>query len=359
MNPFLWALLLAGIENFVLLNTVLSAAVFLMVVLGRVTGWLKTRHPLTQAQVYAGAIVFPTLVSGWLVLASLLPAGWMNRPDWVIHHEDPHTLHLLNALTFGVDPALEYFTFLFLVGTGLAVWLAAARAFVQIGMLVRCLEIGGDPVPSEQIEQVKETCRAYGMGVGLVYSGRPFSFVWGYLRSKLIVSTGLLNTLTEAELTALLEHEAAHHQRRDNLLKGVLTACRYTSPAFPLTNLIYGWWSHAVEMVCDEAAAGWTHPLDVAEALVKIKRLAGRPLGRAPIVHSAFFGENTQALEDRIRHLVGLLDLPKPTPRTQLLKSWTGTAWWLSAAGGILLLAVFAVAPLSIHRLLEQFLHRF
>jgi Zn-dependent protease with chaperone function len=359
MNPSLWSLLLAGIENFVLLNTVLSVAVFLLVALGRVTGWLKTRHPLTQTQVYAGAIVFPTLVSGWLVLASLLPAGWMNRPDWLIHHEDPHTRHLLNALTFGIDPALEYSTFLFLVGTGLAVWLGAARAFVRIGMLVRCLEIGGEPVPFERIDQVKETCRTYGMEVGLVYSGRPFSFVWGYLRSKLIVSTGLLNTLTEAELTALLEHEAAHHQRRDNLLKGLLTACRYTSPAFPLANLLYGWWSQAVEMVCDEAAAGRTHPLDVAEALVKTKRLAGKSPGVSPIVYSAFFGENAQALEDRIRHLMGLLDLPEPIPRTRLLKSWTGAAWRLSATGGMLLLAVFALAPLSIHRLLEQLLHRF
>jgi Zn-dependent protease with chaperone function len=49
--------------------------------------------------------------------------------------------------------------------------------------------------------------------------------VWGYFRSKLIVSTGLLNALTKEELIAVLEHEAAHHARRDNLLKWALTIC--------------------------------------------------------------------------------------------------------------------------------------
>lgn len=35
----------------------------------------------------------------------------------------------------------------------------------------------------------------YGFQVGLVMSDYPFSFVWGFTRSKLIVSTGLLRTL--------------------------------------------------------------------------------------------------------------------------------------------------------------------
>jgi hypothetical protein len=35
-------------------------------------------------------------------------------------------------------------------------------------------------------------------------------------------------------LIAVLEHEATHHARQDNLLKWALTICRYATPAFPL-----------------------------------------------------------------------------------------------------------------------------
>ncbi len=83
------------------------------------------------------------------------------------------------------------------------------------------------PALPERISQVETTYQRHGIGVGLVFSNYPFSFVWGYLRSKLVVSTGLLNTLSSTELAALLEHEAAHHARRDNLTKLGLTVCRY------------------------------------------------------------------------------------------------------------------------------------
>ena len=50
----------------------------------------------------------------------------------------------------------------------------------------------------ERVRQVEEACQKHGLDVGLVVSRYPFSFVWGYLRSKLVISTGLLNALEEA-----------------------------------------------------------------------------------------------------------------------------------------------------------------
>ncbi len=72
------------------------------------------------------------------------------------------------------------------------------------------------------------------MSVGLVMSDYPFSFVWGFGRSKLVLSSGLLHTLSPEELAGLLEHEAAHHTRRDNLAKLALTFFGQASLAFPL-----------------------------------------------------------------------------------------------------------------------------
>ena len=85
---------------------------------------------------------------------------------------------------------------------------------------------------------MNEVARKAGLSVGLVMSDYPLSFVWGFRRSKLILSSGLLRTLTPAELTGVLEHEAAHHARRDNLIKLLLSVCSYSSLAFPLSRLI-------------------------------------------------------------------------------------------------------------------------
>jgi Zn-dependent protease with chaperone function len=50
-------------------------------------------------------------------------------------------------------------------------------------------------------------------------SDYPLSFVWGYRRTKLVLSSGLLNALTPEELAGVLEHEAAHHRRLDNVVR--------------------------------------------------------------------------------------------------------------------------------------------
>ena len=90
----------------------------------------------------------------------------------------------------------------------------------------------------------------------------------------MVVSTGLLNSLSAEELASVLEHETAHHTRRDNLAKLTLTICRYLSLAFPLTKQLYNWWSEQVEMVCDEIATSRTQaPVELAGALVRLKRL--------------------------------------------------------------------------------------
>ncbi len=150
-------------------------------------------------------------------------------------------------------------TFTLLVATWYAAGVAGSNVgglagYFRINRLVECLDVGAKPAPTESAREFEAICRRYGIAVGLVVRDYPFSFAWGYLRSKLIVSAGLLNALTKEELIAILEHEAAHHARRDNLLKWMLTICRYATPAFPLTARLFRWLNEQIEMVCDEVA---------------------------------------------------------------------------------------------------------
>ena len=355
MNNSMWPFVLAGVENFVIINGALSLVSFAIVAIARSMAHRRAWHPLAQSRVYAVALVVPPMVSSWLVIASLLPAVWLGVDRWTQEHQALHTLHLFNAWTVPVNPAFGYAALAFVtVAAALALY-AALSVYFRISRVIRRLEIEAEPASPERVKQVENICRQYGVDVGLVVSRYPFSFVWGYLRSKLVVSTGLLNALSAKELSALLEHEAAHHARRDNLSKWVLTACRYASPVFPLTSLLYRWWSEQIEMVCDEVAARRTNsPLDLAGALVQIKRLSVTAIPRkVETVESGFFSGKTDTFEHRVTRVLSLDDRPEPVEVSALSRSWGRAAAFVASAFVLTLVTLFLLSPLTAHRLVE------
>lgn len=361
INSSVWPLVLAGVENFVLINVLLSVAAFGVAAVARTSKPARTWHPLTLSRVYAAALIVPPGISAWIVSASLLPAAWIGTDRWMQEHQSPHTVHLLNALTVTVDPLLGYAALSFaLIASVIAIY-AGVSAYFRIGMVVRRLEIDAEPPTPVQVKQVEEACRRYGIDVGLVVSRYPFSFVWGYLSSKLVVSTGLLNALTREELSALLEHEAAHHARRDNISKWLLTICRHASPAFPLTRLLYRWWTEQVEMICDEVAALRTKaPVEVAGALTRLKRLTlATSMHRPQSGESGFLGEDREGFEWRVKRVLSLADQHEANLMMNLSRSWVRVAALVSLAFTLSLVAVFLVSPLAIHRAAESILHAF
>ncbi|MBL8202723.1 MAG: M48 family metalloprotease [Blastocatellia bacterium] len=351
-----WTLALASVENFILLNTVLSVVSFCLTAFIRANRSVQLWHPRQRARLYARALMFPPLISAWLILASFLPAMWLGG-EWQAEHE--HTRHLLNAFTLPLDPTLGYLTLLFTVLTALVAIYAAMSAYFRINRVIRQLEIGAAPAQTEQVSNVAETCRQHGIAVGLVASDYPFSFVWGYLDSKLVVSTGLLNALSKAELTSVLEHEAAHHARRDNLTKLALLIGRYLSPAFPLTGLLYRWWSEQVEMICDEIAVHRTQsPEELAGALVRLKRLT---LVTASLTAtSGLFGDGKENFQRRVERVLSLADKTNlevgEGATGELARSSLAFATTTSLAFALSLLVLFSVAPLAVHKILEEIL---
>lgn len=346
---------LACVENFILLNTVLSIIGFCVAALLRTRSAVQAWHPRRRARFYAGALMLPPLVSAWLVLASFLPALWLENGQWRQEHEPEHSLHLLNAFTLPLDPALGYLTLLFTVVTALVAGYAALGAYFRINRVIRQLEIGAAPAAVEQVAHVAETCRRHGIAVGLVASDYPFSFVWGYLDSKLVVSTGLLNALSRTELAGVLEHEAAHHTRRDNLTKLALLIGRHLSPAFPLTGLLYRWWCEQVEMICDEIAVRRTEaPEELAGALVRLKRMT--LVAALPAATSGLFGEDKENFEQRVERVLALADESALGQTESLARPFLAVAVTTGVAFLVSLLALFSVSPLAVHTLMEEIL---
>jgi Zn-dependent protease with chaperone function len=361
MSTSVWPLILSSAENFVLINFVLSIAAFTVAALVRIIARKFIYHPLSLTRFFGAALVAPPVISAWLVSASLLPAIWLGSDRWMQEHNAPHTFHLLNGFTFKAAPFLGYATLAFILAVATTAVCAAARAYTRLDRIVGRLQVDAEPAAPGRVKQVEDACLKHGIEVGLVVSRYPFSFVWGYFRSKLIISTGLLNALTSAELSALLEHEAAHHARRDNLFKWTLSICRYASPAFPLMGLLYRWWGEQVEMVCDEVAAGRVDaPIEVASALVRLRRLTASPLSRKPqAAESGFFGESDEIFEQRVRRLLSLADRNETQGSTIPLRSWFRPATLAAAVFALTLAASLLISPLAIHRLIETLLHPF
>lgn len=281
------------------------------------------------------------------------------------HAAPPHEIHLLGALTVAVEPALAYAMALFVVVIAAVVAWSNIRGAWRVGQVVKRLDMKAAAPPSDQVALVNEVATKFGLSVGLVMTDYPLSFVWGFRNSKLILSSGLLHTLTAAELTGVLEHEAAHHQRRDNLMKLLLSLCSYSSLAFPFSRLIVGWRSTEVEIICDEVAARRTsEPLEIAVALVKLRRqtMAGHVVSEpvaTPVIASSFTSDSARTFERRVNGLLAFEDF-RDLASSQTKRSRAGRASLLMVAVSLVTLsAIFLFAPLSVHHATEALIEIF
>ncbi len=357
--------LVTGLENFVLLGSLAALVAFAAAGLLRAVEarGMWRPHPSVIARLYGAAVVLPPLVSLWVVAAALLPEWWLgkiafDREHAAIGHEH---LHLLSDLTAALEPGLAVASAALAVAGLVVAVVASVRGYQRVGRVISRLDVVADPPPADKVALVDAAARAYALEVGLVLSDYPISFVWGFGRSKLVLSSGLLKSLSGEELLGVLEHEAAHHVRRDNAVKLAFAFAAHATLLFPLARRVLAWRAEAVELVCDEIAAARTRaPLDIAGALVKVRRLtiAGPGAGLAVAAATEFLPATSASFEYRVRRLVAFDDAP---PATRLVDALArGPVREVGAATAVFALtlsATLAVAPLAVHRAVEALIH--
>jgi Zn-dependent protease with chaperone function len=356
--------LIHALENFIFFNTVFALGGFLAAYLlmrAAAQGRLHIQ-PYALSRAYTTLLVVPPVLSAWLVAASLLPEAIMSRAAFEAAHPSPlHELHLLGEMTASLEPTLAYMTLLFLIAATSFAVVSAVHGYLRVGGLIKRLEVNASQPTAEQLSLVQEAASRYRMEVGLVMSNYPFSFVWGFTRSKLILSTGLLCDLTREELAGVIEHEATHHLRRDNLVKLLLNVCCYASPAFPLSRLVLKWRAVNVELICDEVAVARTAaPLEIAEALIKLRRLTLPKPGHLPvqISGSAFVPDGSQSFERRVQRLIDFADcLPQPEQVALMSILRKGRVTLIATAFLTALVLFTLLAPLAVHHAAEALIH--
>lgn len=360
-------MLITVIENFVLFGSLLALGGFIVAWVARqssLRGWWRPQ-PFKLTRLYGATLVLPPVIAAWIVTAAFLPEWWLSEAVFDAEHPAPlHHLHLLSDLTATLEPKLAYATLLFATSAALFAAWSSIRGYNRVGLLVGRLKMNATPPPPGQVALVEEVATRHGLEVGLVMSDYPLSFIWGYRRSKLVLSSGLLHALTPEELAGVLEHEAAHHRRLDNIVKLALSVCSYASMVFPLSRVILKWRSEQVELVCDEVAVACTSsPLEIAGALVKLRRLTLAVTGYSPetddglAAASGFVSGETPGFERRVRRLIAFSDaLPSSTHALALSQTPRRAAVALVSFFVITLAAVMTFAPLAVHRVVESFI---
>jgi Zn-dependent protease with chaperone function len=338
-------MILDALESFLVFGTAVALAGIAAAGVGRLVGG----PPRVIVGLCTFALAAPPVAAAWIVAAALLPLSWTAETEvQLAHGAAGHAAHLVGTVTAGVESLV--YGVLALVGLSAVVvaW-STARGHRRLAWIIARLEVGGAAPPPAALAAVQTAARRRGLEVGLVQSRHPFSVLWGFRRAKLVVSTELLQALTPAELEGVLEHEAAHHVRRDNLARLVLTLCAHATLAAPLARRLLRWRGREVELLCDEAAAAQTgSPLDIAEALVKLRRRAVGVSTPAVLGASGFVPDDDRLVERRVRRLIALTDRPDLSSldirgRTGALPLALATLFVASLA------AVATWAPLTVH----------
>lgn len=356
-------MLILAIENFLFFSTLFALGGLLLAWAARSAAhhsWWRTQ-PATLTRFYTFALVAPPLAALWLVVASFLPAALLGGAAFDTAHATPHELHLFGLFTSQFEPMLARATLLFAAAAAaFALW-SSVRAHRRIGDIIGRLGMSAEQSPSpQQVALVREVAMRHNLDVGLVVSDYPLSFVWGYSRSKLLLSLNLLNILTPEELAGVLEHEAAHHARRDNFVKLLLTVCSRLSLIFPLMRIVLRWRNEQVELICDEVAASLTaSPLEIADALVKVRRHSATFSHHAapPLVApgTSGFTADASSFERRVLRLLALADAPPPRARAiALSQPPTTVALTVILIFAITLALLSLLAPLTVHTAAES-----
>jgi Zn-dependent protease with chaperone function len=166
---------------------------------------------------------------------------------------------------------------------------------------------------------------------------QPLAYCLPGVRSRVVVSEGTLDSLTENEVTAILSHERAHLRARHDLVLEAFTAAHAAFPRFVRSASALDAVALLAELLADDAAVRVAGPAPLARALVACAS------GRAPVGALAAGGAHTLL---RVRRLSGNGN-----------SLWVSTAAYLAAAAVLIVPTIALAIPwlTELHRLFTSF----
>jgi len=273
----------------------LAFTLLALALVGPVPEWLARaswpmrapRAAIVLWQSVALAAVLSAFSAGIAIASRLFVPGPDGRPTATITSE-------IEAL--GWPLWLLYivvFTLTLLIGARLIlsvlqVAVATRRRRSHHRMMVDLLGLSRAGLPSQ-------ACRD-AVGLRVLDVQQPLAYCLPGVRSRVVLSEGALNALTDREITAILTHERAHLRARHDLVLEMFTAVHAAFPRFVRSASALDAVRLLVELLADDAAVRTAGPTPLARALVACAA------GRAPSGALAAGGPTTVI---RVRRLGG------------------------------------------------------
>jgi beta-lactamase regulating signal transducer with metallopeptidase domain len=137
--------------------------------------------------------------------------------------------------------------------------------------------------------------------------------VLGFFRPKIFVAKQIVDTLTQAELMAAVEHERAHVSSFDNLKQLAVKVTRLPN-WLNFSGAPNSAWTNASEIAADETAlASGISVLDLSSALIKVASLSSRAVVGETVAASHLVPVGPESsLQARVDHLQEILEGDNP-----------------------------------------------
>jgi Zn-dependent protease with chaperone function len=160
----------------------------------------------------------------------------------------------------------------------------------------------------------------------------PVACTIGLRRPHILLSTGMIATLSATEIRAVIGHEWGHVMRRDPLRIALLQWCRDALWWLPIVGALVRDSTRVMEDAADDVSVALTNqPLELAAALVKTAKAQTPPRG-SPV--PALGGEHV--VTERVERL---LQVTSVQPRR-----WHARAWSISFVAALCLLSLFILS---------------
>ncbi|MCA0991306.1 M56 family metallopeptidase [Guptibacillus hwajinpoensis] len=135
--------------------------------------------------------------------------------------------------------------------------------------------------------------------ITVITSEEPIALTYGLIKPKIVVSTALVNMLTEEELRAVICHEQFHQQHRDPLKKFLITLFVTALWYVPILKWVSKHYQTLREIEADKFAMLQTNNmLDLSSALLKLLKNEYRQR------HAFAVSFADTSVNDRIQHIL-------------------------------------------------------
>ncbi|MCL6472698.1 MAG: M56 family metallopeptidase [Firmicutes bacterium] len=148
--------------------------------------------------------------------------------------------------------------------------------------------------------------------VRIANNPNPIAFTYGVLKPTICLSSGLIDSLGDAELSSLIAHEVGHVKRRDNLAILLAIFIRDFLWLLPISHYLFRVFVYEKEYAADDFAVKVTgKPVELASAIVSVAKAAHSRRYLLP-AYATFFSDKATA-KHRVQRLLEFGDQVRPS----------------------------------------------